>query len=214
MRSCQALGMAGRAKLAIAAGVVVTLVAASQLLLPILGASQIEGRLTERGGSAEVSLSAFPAVRLLWSDGDSIEISGSGLALDLNEEDPQVFDRLDGFGEVDVSLTDFSAGPFGVNTFELHREGGGAYELRSDSTTTPGALVDAGADAIGAPGGGVLGFLAGQAPGGDEEIPIELDMEMESDEGRIQVTSGGGTVNGYDADALAQFITAAIVVRL
>ena len=153
-------------------------------------------------------------MRLLWSDGDSIEITGSGLDLDLDEQDPDVFDRLDGFDEVDVSLTDFRAGPFEVDSFELSRDGGETYALRSDSTTTAGALVDAGADAIGAPGGGLLGFLAGQAPGGDEEIPIELDMEMESDDGRIQIVSGGGTVDGYDADALAQFITAAIVVRL
>ncbi|MGZ8667018.1 MAG: hypothetical protein ACXWZM_07900 [Solirubrobacterales bacterium] len=206
--------MTARNKVAIALGVALVLLAAAQVVLPGLGERRIENRLTEGGGNAEARLSATPAARLLWSDGDSIEITGSGLDLDLTESDPVVFDRLDGFDEVSLELTDFRAGPFDVSGFELRREGSGPYALRSSSTTTAADLVASGADALGVAGGGLLGFLAGRAPGGDEEIPIELEMEMESGDGRIQVVSGGGTVNGYETDALARFITAAIVVRL
>jgi hypothetical protein len=39
-------------------------------------------------------------------------------------------------------------------------------------------------------------------------------MEMRSDDGRIRVLSGGGTIAGYPTGPLAQFITAAIAVRL
>ncbi len=193
---------------------VVLLLVGAQLVAPGFGERAIEGRLTENGGAAEARLSAMPAARLLWGSGDEIEVRGSGLALDLVTEDPEVFDRLDGFDQVEVALSDFRAGPFAVSSFELVRGGDAPYSLRSSSSTTPADLVDSGADALGLAGGSILGFITGQVPMGDREIPIELDMEMESDDGRIRVLSGGGTVDGYRTDALAQFITAAIVVRL
>jgi hypothetical protein len=194
--------------------VLTLLLVAAQLLVPGIGERQIADRLTENGGEVDVTLSATPAARLLWGDGDSLEISGSQLQLDLVTDDPQVFDRLDGFDEVDVGLSDFSAGPFDVMSFELQRSGDEPYELRSMSATTAADLVDYGADALGLAGGPLLRFLAGRAPLGSRSIPIELEMRMESDDGRISIISGGGTVAGYPTGPLAQFITAAIVSRL
>ena len=56
-------------------------------------------------------LGAFPAVRLLFSDGERFEVDARDLDLDLDEE-AEVFDRLDGFSIVDVSIEDSVAGPF------------------------------------------------------------------------------------------------------
>jgi hypothetical protein len=190
------------------------LVIGAQLFVPGFGERRIEDRLSVGGGSADVTLSATPAGRLLWGDGDRIEVRGSDLDLDLTTEDPQVFDRLDGFDEVDVGLSDFRAGPFDVASFELSRDGSGPYSVRSSSSTTAAELLDYGADALGLPGGPLLGFFAGRAPLGGRSIPISVDMQMESDDGRISVVSGSGTVAGYPTGPLAEFITAAIVVRL
>lgn len=190
------------------------LLVGAQLVVPGIGERQIEERLTENGGSADVTLSATPAARLLLGDGDRIEVRGSNLDLDLVTDDPQVLDHLDGFAEVDVDLNDFRAGPFDVIGFELSREGGGPYSVRSTSATTAADLVDYGADALGLAGGPLLRFFAGRAPLGSRQIPISVDMEMESDDGRIAIVSGSGTVAGYPTGPLAQFITAAIVVRL
>jgi hypothetical protein len=189
------------------------LVVGAQFLVPGIGEGQIEDRLTENGGAAAVDLSATPAVRLLWGDGDRIEVRGSDLDLDLSEN-PEVFDRLDGFGNVDVSLSDFRAGPFEVTSFALARDGEGPYVVRSVSSTTTADLVEFGVDSLGLPGGGFLGLFAGGAPGADRPIPIRLDLEMESDDGRVRVVSGGGTVAGYPTGPLAELITSAIVVRL
>jgi hypothetical protein len=186
----------------------------AQLFVPGIGERRIEDRLTERGGTAEVTLSATPAARLLWGDGDRIEVRGRELNLDLTTEDPQVFDRLDGFGEVDVDLSDFRAGPFDVMSFELTRGGSGPYTVRSSSSTTAADLLDFGADALGLAGGPLLRFFAGRAPLGSRSIPVTVDMEMESDDGRIEVISGSGTVAGYPTGPLAEFLTAAIVTRL
>jgi len=203
-----------RLRVAIIAAIgVAVLLAVSQLILPGIGEGEIEDRLTENGGSAEASLSAVPAARLLWGDGDRFEVSGSGLDLELTR-DAEVFDRLDGFGDVRVDLADFRAGPFEVSSFELTRDGSRPYSVRSSSTTTPANLLDYGAEQLGIGGGPLLRFLAGQTPRSDLPIPIELEMEMESDDGRVQVVSGGGTVAGFPTGPLAELITAAIVVRL
>ena len=39
-------------------------------------------------------------------------------------------------------------------------------------------------------------------------------MQLTSDDGRVLVTSGGGTVGGIPTGPLAELLTAAIVVRL
>jgi hypothetical protein len=190
------------------------LLAASQLVIPPLVEERLEGRLTEAGGRANVSVSAFPAARLLFDDGERISVTGNGLDLALTEPGGDVFDRLDGFERVDVGLRDVHAGPFAVSSFELAKEGGSApYRLVSRADTTPAALARYGADRLGMPGGRLLGFVTQRALG-DRPIPVALDLELESEHGRVVVVDGGGTVAGYPAGPLAELITSAVVVRL
>ena len=125
--------------------VLVLAVIGIQIFLPDRVASDIEARLTEGGGTASAEVESLPAVRLIWADGDRIEVSGSDLVLDV-ENDVEVLDRLDGFDQVDVSLENVEAGPFQVSTFELRRQGGGAYTLRSDATTSGTELLEFGAE--------------------------------------------------------------------
>ena len=54
------------------------LAAASQLVIPPIAEHRIEDRLTDGGGTADVSLQAFPAARLLFGDGTRLSITGSG----------------------------------------------------------------------------------------------------------------------------------------
>ena len=187
---------------------------AIQLFLPGRVASDIEARLTEGGGEASAEVEALPAIRLLWSDGDRIEVSGSDLVLQV-QDDVEVMDKLDGFDQVDLSLERVEAGPFEVESFELRRQGDGAYTLRSDATTSGTELLEFGAEELGPLGGPIAGFLGEQAPEeASEEFDVELDAQLVSDEGAIEITEGGGTVAGYDVGPLAEFITAAVVSRL
>lgn len=187
---------------------------ASQLVIPPLVEHRIEGRLTDGGGGADVSVSAFPAARLLFGDGERISVTGSGLDLALTEPGGGVFDRLDGFDQVDVTLRDFHAGPFAVSSFELARDGGSApYRLATRSETTATAIAGYGADRLGVPGAPLLGLVTQNALG-DGPIPVALDMALESEGGRVVVISGGGTVAGYPTGPLAELFTSAIVVRL
>jgi hypothetical protein len=187
---------------------------AIQLFLPGRAASDVEARLTEGGGEADVEIEALPALRLIWGDGDRIEVTGSDLVLDV-ENETAVLDRLDGFDQVDVSLERVEAGPFRVETFELRRAGDGAYTLRSDATTSGTELLQFSAEELGPIAGPVAGLLGEQAPEeAAEEFDVELDAQLVSDDGRIEITEGGGTVAGYDVGPLAEIITAAVVSRL
>jgi hypothetical protein len=126
-----------------------------------------------------------------------------------------VFERLDGFSLVDVSIADSVAGPFELSDFELRRDGEGPYELTASATTSPSSLVDYGVEGLELPGGGLAGLaldLFGIETNVD--VPIELDMRLSSDEGRVQVVSGGGTIAGLPTGTLAELLTAAIVVQL
>lgn len=197
----------------IAIAAALALLAAGQLAIPPLVEHHLEGRLTDGGGSADVSASAIPAVRLLFGDGERISVEGSGLDLALTEPGGGVLDELDGFDHVDVALRDFHAGPFAVSSFELARDGSAPYRLRASSETTPAAIAGYGADRLGVPGAPLLGLVAQNALG-DRHIPVSLDMDLESEDGRVVVVSGGGTIAGYPTGPLAELITSAIVVRL
>ncbi|MCD6014520.1 MAG: hypothetical protein K0R88_604 [Solirubrobacterales bacterium] len=197
------------------AGVAVFVVVASQILVPSLGERRVEDRLTERGGSAEVTLGAFPAVRLLFSDGERFEVEARDLDLALDQE-ARVFDRLDGFSLVEVSIEDSVAGPFELDSFRLSREGGGPYRLVSSGVTTVSGLVDAGFETVELPGESLADLILNQLFGeaDDAEVPVELDAELTSEDGRVRVVSGGGTVAGFETGPLAELISSAIVVQL
>ena len=118
--------------------------------------------MTENGGSAHVEVHAFPAVRLIGGDGDRIEIRGRDLRFDLPPQGGDVFDRLDGFDEVDAQLTDVRTGPFRVQRFVLQRgEGEGTYRMVMRASSTPDELTEYAADRLGGPFGGFMGRFAG-----------------------------------------------------
>jgi hypothetical protein len=199
----------------IVAGVVVFVLVASQVLIPSLGERRVEDRLTERGGSAEVRLGAFPAVRLLFSDGERFEVNGRDLDLDLDDE-VEVFDRLDGFSIVDVSIEDSVAGPFELESFRLTRDREGPYRVAANGATTAGGLAEAGLESVELPGESLADVIFGGLLDDVDEttVPVELDLKVTSEDGRVRVVSGGGTVAGFETGPLAQLITSAIVVQL
>lgn len=198
----------------IAAGTGVFLLVASQVLVPSLGARQVEDRLTAGGGAAEVTLGAVPAIRLLFGDGERLEVSARDLNLEL-DPDGAVFDRLDGFSIVEISIADSTAGPFELDSFELHRDGEGPYRLVASANATAAGIAETGLDGVDLPGESVVDMILDQLfADTDASLPIELEMELTSADGRLQVVSGGGTVAGLPTGPLAQLITAAIVVRI
>ena len=199
---------------AIAGAAIVVVLLASQIFLPGIGEGAIEDRLTDNGGIAHASLSAKPAARLLWGDGDRIAIDATGLELEVTtEDDPVVLDDLDRFGEVEIVMRNTRVGPVDLDDFILTRDGDEPYSLEATGTSSFSDLAEFGAEAFDVPGSDLLGGILNVATGGTD-IDVELDMEIESDDGRVRVIEGGGEIAGVPAGPLAAFITSAVVIEL
>ncbi len=201
----------------LAATVVLGLVAA-EIGLPRLAERRIAARLTGSGGTAEVSVAATPALRLLRNRGDRLVVRGSGLTIGLGDRRSGQggVSALDGFAEVDVELVDLRAGPFDVAAFVLVRRAGGPYAMAAEGTVSGAGLAGFGAGWLreSVPGGALLGAVAGTAPIGSRRIPVAIEVELHSEPGGMRVGSGGGRIAGYPAGPIATTIAAAVARRL
>jgi hypothetical protein len=204
-----------RRLLYVAAGILVLLIA-SQLLVPPYLEHRAEKRLTEKGGHADVSIEAFPAVRLLFDDGNRIKVRGDGLHVDLLKSSGRVFDELDRFDKADVRLTRMSAGPFAVRQVTLARSRSeDPYTLVISASVTARALSTyAGGQLAGSFGSLVGRLAAGAVPFSSERIPVEVDADVRSRDGRPDVEHVDGSVLGLSAGPLAETIASAIADRL
>jgi hypothetical protein len=201
---------------AISGGVLLLLLLLSQIVLPRLAAGEVEDRLEEHGGDADASLAAFPALRLLFDDGDSFEVEGSGLRLDPRQR-LEAFERLEGFDEVSIRLQDIAAGPVDLDSFVLVRdEGERNYELGLQGTTTPREIAAFIGSEAGGPFGRALGeFAGGSLPGGGTtEIPLQVDAIVEARDGEVDVDDVTGSIAGLPAGPLAEIVLNAVVSRL
>lgn len=196
----------------IAAIAVAAFAVSFQLLAPRLAARRVETSLLESGGEASVTIRALPAVRLLWREGDRIEVRGRRITVGMSREGGGL-SVLDGFDEVDIALSEFTTGPFEVIEFKLTRRGPGTYTMRSEALTSGGALLGYGGEQVGY-GVSLLGTVARQAPLGDRQIPIAVEVELASESEGLRIVSGGGTVAGYPAGPIASMIAAAVARRL
>jgi hypothetical protein len=137
-------------------------------------------------------------------------VRGRSLVIGMSREGGGL-QTLDRFRRVDVELDDFTTGPFAVAHFELTREGPGPYLMRSRALTTGAELARFGGEQLGT---GLIGALAGAAPLTARQIPVEVEVELESIGGRVAVVGGGGRVAGYPAGPIATMIAAAVARRL
>ncbi len=199
----------------VVAGTIVFALVASQILVPTFGERAIEKRLTEHGGTADVTLGSVPAFRLLFGDGERFEVHASDIDLDLDPNE-QVLEQLDGFRTVDITMDNSKAGPIELDNFALHRDGSGPYELTAQGDTSASDLIDYGVNGIDMPAAGGITSIAMDLLGIDTDfvVPIDFDMQLVSDAGRLRVVSGGGTIGGVPTGSLAEMITNAIVVKL
>jgi hypothetical protein len=207
-----------RAVMAIIA--VLTLLLASQFLLPPYLEGRAEDRLTARGGSARVSLEALPAFRLLFEDGEKLGLEGRGLRVQPRDDEsfrfPHLFEKLDGFDEVDLRVADARVGPIAVGAFSLRRPAEReTYRFRAKATTSPRELYrylasrlssSLGPFAVGA----ADSLLRAEA----RSIPIELASELDSDGGQPRLISGTGEVAGIRTGPLVAVLAAAVIEQL
>jgi hypothetical protein len=192
--------------------VIVVLLVVQQLLIPRLAEQQLAGHLVRNGGTATVELSALPAFRMFFGSGDRLYVQGSGMEIDPDQEGG-VVSRLDGFSEVMVDLSDLTVGPFEVSEFTLKRGSGDMpYSLHLAATGSPRDASTFAADQIQGPLGALAG--AGTLLPDVGVVPIEVNGLIESEDGRLRLVQGGGSIAGVPAGPVIELITAAIVAQI
>ena len=197
--------------------VIALLALGSQIAIPAVVSSRVEDRLTEKGGTAHVEVHAFPAVRLIGGSGDRIEIRGKGLKFDLPTSNADVFDKLDGFDQVDARLTQVQTGPFHVDRFDLHRGAGeGTYRMVMKASSTPDEIGSYAGTRIGGPLGDAVSRLSGSGllPFNNDPIPVSIDAQVRSNSGRVVVVSASGDLAGLPVGPLAATLASAVADRL
>jgi hypothetical protein len=195
--------------------IVAVLLVVVQLALPPLLEGHAEGRLTKQGGHADVELSAFPSPRLLFKEGDRLKVRASGIQAPLPDPgSSSTLGDLDGFGSVDVQVTDMRIGPFDVARLTLRRDGDGPYRSALRATITAADFSTFAGATLGGGLGAFLGGLAGGAmPRGQAPIPIDVDAVLRSDGGRVRTVSVNGSVAGLPAGPLVEVLAAALAGR-
>ncbi|HEY0631445.1 MAG TPA: LmeA family phospholipid-binding protein [Thermoleophilaceae bacterium] len=201
--------------LAVAAALLI-LLTAIQLALPPIVAHRVESELTKHGGHARVHLSALPAPRLLFKEGDSLKVRATGLVTPAPDPSSTgTLSDLDGFDSVDIQVIGMHAGPLTISRLTLQRDDAQQpYRATVQATVTGADLAAYAGGAIGGGIGGFLGGLAGTAmPGSGTEIPIDLGATLVSDGGRVRATTVSGSVAGVPAGPFVEALAAALAGR-
>jgi hypothetical protein len=158
-----------------------------------------------------VSVSAQPALRLLFGDGHRLRVRAAGNTLRLPPlgaaPKDDVLGKLDGFDQVDVRLRDLHAAPFQMRAIDLTRgPGSPLYALRMDGSASAAGL--------GEYVGGTLGALGASLSAPAATLPVAGTFELRSRGGRAEIVSGSAQVAGIPVGSLGAAILAAIVDRL
>ncbi|HUA49047.1 MAG TPA: hypothetical protein VMA77_27680 [Solirubrobacteraceae bacterium] len=104
------------------AGAVLVVLIVAQLVLPGIAAQRLRDRLSGSGTVLKVKVSAFPAIKLLWGDADSVAVSlgryGSG-----SSQIGGLLDEAGGVGRLDVSAQELDSGVLIFHDAVLRKRG-------------------------------------------------------------------------------------------
>jgi LmeA-like phospholipid-binding len=171
-------GGGGRSKarigLSLAGGALLVL-ALAQLLLPRIAAGRISSRVGRYGTVESVSVSAWPAVKLLWGSADSVHVRARRLSLSPTQA-AKLLSEAKGAASLDLSAQAVKVGPLQLSEAHLRKRGRSlSAQARTSEADVTAAL----------PSGWQLKLLASQ-------------------EGQVRVRASGGLFGiGASVDAVA-----------
>ncbi len=115
------VGRAGRIAVGLAGATVLALVLV-QLFLPRIAASRISSRVRRYGNVRSVHVSAFPALKLLWGDADSVRVTAGNLKVSL-EESSKLLQEARGVDELTMTASSAQEGPLRLSDVRLTKRG-------------------------------------------------------------------------------------------
>ena len=182
---------------------IVVLGVVTQLAIPPYLEHRLANRLTAHGGHAQVQLGAFPAVRLLFGHGKRLHIHANHLSLDLSQNQPDVFDKLEDFQDVDVIIGSSRAGPLTIRSFVLRRLAAHRYDVLLSATGTAGDVARYAGERL---AGGFGQALAGLAAGAIGAFPVDARMQIDTSVKPPRADDVVGDVAGLPAGPLAGIV--------
>jgi hypothetical protein len=166
-------------------GVVVVLLGLAQLLLPKFAADRISSRVGRYGKVTSVHVSAWPAVKLLFKDADSISVRAHDIALSPARTDALLAEAA-GTSRLDLVATTAREGPLALSDVRLNKRGAA---LRASAFAS------------------VADVRAALPPGFDVTL-------LASAGGRVEVRASGGLFGvGASVDAVAEAIDGKLVAH-
>jgi len=106
-------------------GAVVLALALAQLLLPKIAASRIASHLRKYGTVHSVSVSAWPALELLWRHADSVTVRAGGLRMTPNQTG-KLLGEARGAGRIEMTARSVRVGPLMLTDVRLTKRGDAA----------------------------------------------------------------------------------------
>jgi hypothetical protein len=166
-------------------GAVVVLLGLAQLFLPKLAASRISSRVGRYGKVTSVHVSAWPAVKLLWSDADSVEVRARHLSVSPSQTG-KLLHEAKGVHDFDLFADEAREGPLPVIDVRLQKRGNALHASAfANSADVQAALP--------------------------EGFGVQL---IGSSEGKVEVRASGGLFGlGASVDAIAEASEGKLVVR-
>jgi hypothetical protein len=166
-------------------GAVVVLLGLAQLFLPKLAASRISSRVGRYGKVTSVHVSAWPAVKLLWSDADSVEVRARHLSVSPSQTG-KLLHEAKGVHDFDMFADEALEGPLPVTDVRVQKRG---------SALHASAFANAGDVQAALP----------------EGFGVQL---IGSSKGKVEVRASGGLFGlGASVDAIAEASEGKLVVR-
>ncbi len=176
-----------------AVGGVVVLLGLAQLLLPKLAAQRVRSELARYGVVRSVSVSAFPAIELLWGHAQSASLSAGAISMSPAEAN-QLIGRARGVQQLDVRATSVHLGPLALDDVDLRKRG--------DHIHIGGLLSEAGLRAM-LPGSTGFELLASESGGATMRVKgnlfgvtTALNVRLSAVEGKLVAQPQGSLFAG------------------
>jgi hypothetical protein len=113
------VGKSARIAVAFAAAILLVLVLA-QLLLPGIAANRISARLSRYGSVESVKVKAFPALKLLWHNADSVTVKATSLKLTPAQTATLLWEGR-GLNEIDMTASSVLEGPLQLHEVSVRK---------------------------------------------------------------------------------------------
>jgi hypothetical protein len=170
-----------RIALGILGGIVVLLVLA-QLLLPRIAAQRVRSELARYGVVRSASISAFPAIELLWGEAQSATMSAANISMSPAQAN-ELLEKARGVQRIDMHAASMRVGSFKLHDASLHKRG--------DQLHMSGKLTEADLRAS-LPGSTSFALLGGNSEGVDMRVSGNLfgvatsvEVQLSAIEGKL-----------------------------